>query len=250
MKDELVCGPHAVLAALKAHADEIDGVWVSTERQDRRVAAVLVAARTARIKVHRAPRAALDRMSEGVSHQGVIARRMAAPRPTREDPGEFVAGLSGKPLILVLDGVQDPHNLGACLRVADAAGAQAVVVPRDRAAALSAVARRAAAGAAETMPLLQVTNLARALDELKQAGLWIIGTAAEAEQDVFQADLRQPVALVLGGEGKGLRRLTQERCDLLVRIPMAGTVESLNVSVAAGICLFEVLRQRSMIGKL
>lgn len=244
MTDELICGPHAVLAVLKAHADEVDGVWVSSERQDRRVAAVLVAARTARIKVHRAPRAALDRMSEGVPHQGVIARRLTPPRSTREDLAEFVAGLSARPLILILDGVQDPHNLGACLRVADAAGAQAVVVPRDRAAPLNAVARRVAAGAAEAVPLFQVTNLARTLDELKQAGLWIIGTAADAEQDVFQADLRQPAALVLGGEGKGLRRLTQERCDVLVRIPMAGAVESLNVSVAAGIFLFETLRQR------
>ena len=244
MKDELVCGPHAVLAALKAHADEIDGVWVSSERQDPRTAAVLAAARAARIKIHRSPRVALDRMSEGVAHQGVIARRLAVPRPMHEDLAEFVAAIAGKPLILVLDGVQDPHNFGACLRVADAAGAQAVVVPRDRAAPLSAVARRAAAGAAETLPLFQVTNLARALEELQQAGVWIIGTAADGEQTVFQADLKGPVALVLGGEGSGLRRLTREHCDLLVRIPMGGSVESLNVSVAAGICLFEAVRQR------
>ncbi len=246
MKEELICGPHAVLAVLKAHADEIDGIWVSNERQDQRMNAVLSAARDARVKVHRSPRAALDRMSEGVSHQGVIARRFAAPRPAHSDDlGAFVASISSsKPLILILDGVQDPHNLGACLRVADAAGAQAVVMPRDRSAPLSAVARRAAAGAAETIPLFEVTNLARTLDELKEAGLWIIGTAANGEQSVFQADLKGPVALVLGGEGAGMRRLTQERCDLLVRIPMAGTVESLNVSVAAGICLFEALRQR------
>jgi 23S rRNA (guanosine2251-2'-O)-methyltransferase len=244
MKEELICGLHAVQAALKAHADEIDGVWVSAERQDPRVNAVLAAAREANIKVHRAPRAALDRMSDGVPHQGVIARRFAAPRPRHEDLGEFVAAISGRALVLVLDGVQDPHNLGACLRVADAAGAQAVVVPRDRAAPLSPVARRAAAGAAETIPLFQVTNLARTLDELKEAGLWIVGTAGDAEQGVFQADLKGPVALVLGGEGSGMRRLTRERCDLLVRIPMAGTVESLNVSVAAGVCLFEAVRQR------
>ena len=245
MKDELICGPHAVLAAIKAHADEIDGVWVSTERQDTRMAAVLAAANEAHVKIHRVPRAALDRMSEGVSHQGMIARRLSVPRPVHEDLGEFVAALTGKPLILILDGVQDPHNLGACLRVADAAGAQAVVVPRDRSAPLSAVAQRAAAGAAEAIPLFQVTNLARALDELKEAGGWIIGTAANAEQTVVQADLSGPVALVLGGEGGGMRRLTQERCDLLVSIPMAGTVESLNVSVAAGVCLFEIVRQRS-----
>lgn len=244
MKEDLICGLHAVLAALKAHAQEIDGVWMSNERQDARMASVLAAANDAKIKVHRAPRAALDRMSDGVPHQGVIARRFSTPRPRHEDLGEFIAGISGTPLILVLDGVQDPHNLGACLRVADAAGAQAVVVPRDRAAPLSPVARRAAAGAAETIPLFQVTNLARTLDELKETGLWVIGTAAGAEQSVFQADLKGPVALVLGGEGAGMRRLTQERCDLLVRIPMLGAVESLNVSVASGICLFEAVRQR------
>jgi len=244
MKDELICGPHAVLAALKAHPEEVDGLWVSNERRDTRLSAVLAAARAARIKVHRSPRVALDRMSEGVPHQGVIARRLAVPRPVHENLAQFVAGLPDKPLILVLDGVQDPHNFGACLRVADASGAHAVVVPRDRAAPLSAVARRAAAGAAETLPLFQVTNLARALEELKEAGVWIMGTAADAEQELYQADLKGPIALVLGGEGEGMRRLTRENCDLLVRIPMAGKVESLNVSVAAGVCLFEAARQR------
>jgi 23S rRNA (guanosine2251-2'-O)-methyltransferase len=244
MKDELICGPHAVLAALKAHPEEVDGLWISNERRDTRLSAVLAAARAANVKVHRSPRVALDRMSEGVPHQGVIARRLAVPRPAHENLAEFVASISGKPLILILDGVQDPHNFGACLRVADAAGAHAVIVPRDRAAPLSAVARRAAAGAAETLPLFQVTNLARALEELKQAGIWIIGAAGEAEQDLFHADLQGPTALVLGGEGDGMRRLTRENCDLLVRIPMSGTVQSLNVSVAAGVCLFEAARQR------
>ncbi len=244
MKPELICGLHAVLAALKAHAVDLVGVWLSDERHDTRVGAVLAAANAAKVTVHRVPRATLDRMSDGVSHQGAIARRSAAPKPVYKDVAELIAALSEKPLLLVLDGVQDPHNLGACLRVADAAGAQAVITPRDRSAPLSPVARRAAAGAAETIPLFQVTNLARTLDELKQAGLWIIGTAADAEQDLFQADLRGPVALVLGGEGAGMRRLTRERCDILVRIPMAGSVESLNVSVAAGVCLFEALRQR------
>jgi 23S rRNA (guanosine2251-2'-O)-methyltransferase len=244
MKDELICGPHAVLAALKAHPEEIDALWVSNERRDPRVSAVMAAAHAARVKVHRSPRAALDRMSEDVPHQGVIARRLSVPRPAHENLAEFAAAIAGKPLLLVLDGVQDPHNLGACLRVADASGAHAVVVPRDRAAPLSAVARRAAAGAAETLPIFQVTNLARALEELKEAGVWIIGTAADAEQDVFDADLKGPVALVLGGEGDGMRRLTRENCDLLIRIPMFGNVESLNVSVAAGVCLFEAARQR------
>lgn len=244
MKDDLICGPHAVLAALKARPEEIDGLWVSNERRDPRVSGVLAVAHAAHIKVHRSPRAALDRMSEGVAHQGVIARRLAVPRPVHKTLADFIAGLTAKPLILVLDGVQDPHNLGACLRVADASGAQAVVVPRDRAAPLSAVARRAAAGAAETLPIFEVTNLARALEELKEAGVWIIGTTADAEQNLFEADLKGPVALVLGGEGDGMRRLTRENCDLLINIPMYGTVESLNVSVAAGVCLFEAARQR------
>jgi len=244
MKPDLICGLHAVLAALKSRAGEIDGVWISTDRHDARLNAVVAAAHEAKIKVHRAPRAALDRMSEGVAHQGVIARSLAGAPARRDDLAGFIAGISGKPLVLVLDGVQDPHNLGACLRVADATGVNAVVVPRDRAAPLSAVARRAAAGAAENVPLFEVTNLARALDELKEAGLWIIGTAADASQSVFEADFMGAVALVLGGEGGGMRRLTRERCDLLVRIPMVGTVESLNVSVASGVCLFEAVRQR------
>jgi 23S rRNA (guanosine2251-2'-O)-methyltransferase len=244
MKDELICGPHAVLAALKAHPGDIDGIWISAERRDPRMNAVLNTARDAGVKVHRSPRAALDRMSDGVPHQGVIARRLGVPRPIHEDLTEFVAGLTEKALILVLDGVQDPHNFGACLRVADAAGAQAVVIPRDRAAPLSAVARRAAAGAAETIPLFQVTNLARTLEELKAAGVWIIGTAADGDKTLYETDFTGPVALVLGGEGDGMRRLTRENCDFLIRIPMAGTVESLNVSVAAGVCLFEARRQR------
>ena len=244
MKDELICGLHAVLAALKANASDIDGVWVSNERQDARIASVLEAAKNANVKIHRVPRAALDRMSDEVPHQGVIARRLSAPSMVENNLSDFLENLPKDPLLLILDGVQDPHNLGACLRVADAAGAHAVVVPRDRAAPLSAVARRAAAGAAESIPLYQVTNLARALDDIKEAGLWLVGTAADTEQDVFQADFKAPTALVLGGEGDGMRRLTRERCDVLVRIPMAGTVESLNVSVAAGVCLFEAVRQR------
>ncbi|MDH3514157.1 MAG: 23S rRNA (guanosine(2251)-2'-O)-methyltransferase RlmB [Gammaproteobacteria bacterium] len=244
MDDQHVCGVHAVLAALKSAPDRVEEIWVSDTRGDRRVAAVLDAARAARVKIHKSPRAALDRMTDGVKHQGVVARLSQTPGLKAPDLESFLAHLPTLPLLLVLDGVQDPHNLGACLRSADAAGAHGVIVPREHSAPLSAVARRAASGAAETVPVFQVVNLARALRELKQAGIWLAGASQEADTDIFHADLRRPLAIVLGGEGRGLRRLTQEECDMQVRIPMAGTVESLNVSVAAGICLFEAVRQR------
>ncbi|HEY5682361.1 MAG TPA: 23S rRNA (guanosine(2251)-2'-O)-methyltransferase RlmB [Sulfuricaulis sp.] len=245
MDDQNICGVHAVLAALKTNPDHVEEIWISDTRGDKRIAAVLDAARAARVKIHKSPRAALDRLADGVKHQGVVARVRATPVRKEQDLESFLADLPALPLLLVLDGVQDPHNLGACLRSADAAGAHAVIVPREHSAPLSAVARRAASGAAETIPVFQVVNLARTLRELKQAGLWLAGASQETDTDIFHADLRRPLALVLGGEGKGLRRLTQEVCDMLVRIPMAGTVESLNVSVAAGICLFEAVRQRS-----
>jgi len=245
MDEQYVCGVHAVLAALKARPDHVEEIWVSEVRGDKRVAAVLEAAREAKIKIHKSPRAALDRMSDGVKHQGVVARLRETPVQKEQDLESFLANMPPMPLLLVLDGVQDPHNLGACLRSADAAGVHGVIVPRDHSAPLSAVARRAASGAAETVPLFQVVNLARTLRELKTAGVWLAGASQEADTDIFHADLHRPLAIVLGGEGKGLRRLTQEECDMLVRIPMAGTVESLNVSVATGICLFEAVRQRS-----
>lgn len=169
----------------------------------------------------------------------------------RSPPGDehdLVAGLSqisGFPLLLILDGVTDPHNLGACLRTADAAGAHAVLIPKDRAAAVGGVVRKVAAGAAEFVPVASVTNLARAIDMLKQHGIWVVGTDEEAPQTLYSADLKRPLALVLGAEGTGMRRLTRERCDFLVRIPMAGHVQSLNVSVAAGVALFEARRQRA-----
>jgi len=246
MDDRHVCGVHAVLAALKSAPDRVEEIWVSDTRGDRRIAAVLDAARDARVKIHKSPRAALDRMTDGVRNQGVVARLCETPVLKAPDLESFLAHLPPLPLLLVLDGVQDPHNLGACLRSADAAGAHGVIVPREHSAPLSAVARRAASGAAETVPVFQVVNLARTLRELKQAGLWLAGASQEADTDIFHADLRRPLAIVLGGEGKGLRRLTQEQCDMQVRIPMAGTVESLNVSVAAGICLFEAVRQRKL----
>lgn len=244
MEENYICGLHAVLAALRKNPQDVEEIQVSEARADKRISAVLDAARQAGVQIHRTPRAALDRLAEGVRHQGVLARLREAPVRKEQDFDTFLADLPTMPLLLVLDGVQDPHNLGACLRSADAAGAHAVIVPREHSAPVSAVARRAASGAAESIPLFQVVNLARALRQLKEAGIWLAGASQEAETDIFHADLRRPLALVLGGEGKGLRRLTEEECDMRVRIPMAGTVESLNVSVAAGVCLFEAVRQR------
>lgn len=244
MREDIVCGLHAVLTALTQHPERVAGVWISAERGDRRIARVLDAARAANIKFHRVPRAKLDDLAEDARHQGVVARVRATPVGREQDLAGFLRDLPTAPLLLVLDGVQDPHNLGACLRVADAAGVHAVVVPRDRSAPLSAAARRAASGAAETVRMFEVVNLARALDMLKEAGLWLYGVTPDGTEEVHGTDLTGPAALVLGGEGEGLRRLTRERCDRLVRIPMAGKVESLNVSVAAGVVLYEAMRQR------
>jgi len=239
-----ICGLHAVLAVLKKNPQSVEEIWVSDAREDKRISAIMQTARQSQVIVHKSPRATLDQMSEGVRHQGVVARLRAAPPRMEQDLDTFIARLPAMPLLLVLDGVQDPHNLGACLRSADAAGAHAVIIPREHSAPLSAVVHRAASGAVDSIPLFQVVNLARTLRSLKEAGIWLAGASQEAEDDIFHTDLRRPLALVLGGEGKGLRRLTEDECDMQVRIPMAGSVESLNVSVAAGVCLFEAVRQR------
>lgn len=214
------------------------------ERQDARASALRERARQAGIAVHAVSGAALGKLVGEVAHQGAVA----AVRPLKPwDEDDLAGALTGiaDPLLLVLDGVTDPHNLGACLRTAEAAGVQAVIVPRDRAAAVDGVVRKVAAGAAELVPVATVTNLARTLDGLKARGIWVVGTCGEAPGTLYAADLKRPLALVLGAEGGGMRRLTRERCDFLVRIPMAGQVESLNVSVAAGIALFEARRQRA-----
>jgi 23S rRNA (guanosine2251-2'-O)-methyltransferase len=210
------------------------------------LAALIAAAEARGIPVHRLSGRELDRLLPGVRHQGVIAAiepQETEDRQERDLPA-FLEGLETPAFLLVLDGVQDPHNLGACLRTADAAGVHAVIVPRDRAAGITPVVRKVASGAAETVPLFRVTNLARCLRALKQAGVWIHGASDDAGSTLYETDLRGPLAIVLGGEGKGLRRLTRELCDFLVAIPMAGRVESLNVSVAAGVLLFEARRQR------
>jgi 23S rRNA (guanosine2251-2'-O)-methyltransferase len=247
MKDPLVYGLHAVLAAVRSHPERVEAVWLMEGRSDKRIAEVEKAAHAASVPLRRANRDELDRMVDGLRHQGAVARlRPGAESAAAGDFDVFLAELPAGALLLVLDGVQDPHNLGACLRSADAAGVHAVIVPKDNSAPLSAVARNVASGAAESVPLYRVTNLARALRGLKEQGVWLIGAADDASATLFEADLTGPTALVLGGEGPGLRRLTREECDLLVHIPMAGTVSSLNVSVAAGVCLFEAVRQRKV----
>lgn len=237
-------GIHAVKAALAA-GQPIHRLHVLAGRTDKRLAPLRAAAAERNIAVEERARRELDTMVEGARHQGVIAELAGELHRLPEDLDTVLAGLQGPGFFLVLDGVQDPHNLGACLRTANAAGVDAVIVPKDRSAGLTPAARKVAVGAAETTPLLQVTNLARTLRQLADAGVWIVGAAGEADTSLYAADLAGPLALVLGAEGSGLRRLTREHCDLLVQLPMAGSVESLNVSVAAGVCLYEAVRQRS-----
>lgn len=239
-----IYGIHAVEALLQQGAGRVDSLWVQQGRRDQRMQQLVDLAAAEGISIREVPRRELDQQVTG-RHQGVMASARAAQVLPEGELPLLLDGLDSVPLLLVLDGVTDPHNLGACLRSADAAGAHAVIAPKDNAAPLNATVRKVACGAAETIPYIQVTNLARTLQTLQQRGIWITGTAGEAEQSLYQADLTGPTALVMGAEGKGLRRLTRERCDFLVKLPMAGAVSSLNVSVATGVCLFEAVRQRS-----
>lgn len=248
MHEELIYGWHAVLAVLERAPERVLQVWLDEKRSGAKSAAVLQAAYAGQINVQRAEAAQLKGLVGEVNHQGIVARCRAAIPTHPRDLGEFLAGLTSPAFLLILDGVQDPHNLGACLRSADAAGAHALILPRDNAVSVTPTVRKVASGAAEKVPVFQVTNLARTLDQLKAAGIWLVGAAGDAQDSLYATDLRGPLALVLGAEGKGLRRLTQERCDFLVKIPMAGSVSSLNVSVAAGVCLFEAVRQRLSTG--
>ncbi len=244
-----VYGMHAVQAILDREPEMLTRLWLEKSRRDDRARKLLQRASEVNIRPERVSREVLDKLvGEDTRHQGVVALSKDTPAGNEKDLAQLLQNLDEPAFFLVLDGVQDPHNLGACLRTADAAGVQAVIAPKDRSAGLTAVVRKVASGAAETVPFFQVTNLARTLRELQQAGIWIIGTSLDTEQDIYQADLTGPLALVLGAEGKGLRRLTAEHCDSLVKLPMHGTVQSLNVSVSAGICLYEAVRQRSMAG--
>ena len=241
-----VFGLHAVAALLEHEPGRVTRLWVLASRKDARLNRLVDLARKRGVPINESTRVELDSLAEGARHQGVVAAYAGESAPLGEADLERLldAVQEGPALVLVLDGVQDPHNLGACLRTADAAGAHAVVAPRDRAVGLTPAVLKVASGAAESVPFVQVTNLARTLRALKDRGLKVVGAAGEAEQSVFAADLSGPLALVMGGEGGGLRRLTREQCDALVRIPMAGAVESLNVSVAAAVSLYEVVRQR------
>ena len=240
---QLVWGLHAVRESLARAPERVLELWILGGRTDERMEAVLSLAREQGIACQAVRRDTLDGMAQGGAHQGVVARLAAAAALDENDLEALLDRLEGPPLLLVLDGVQDPHNVGACLRTADAAGVHAVIIPRDRAAGLTPAARKAAAGAAETVPLIRVVNLARCLRRLKDRGIWLIGAEAGAPP-AFEADLAGPLALVLGGEGSGLRRLTRETCDLLVSLPMKGSVASLNVSVAAGVLLYLALAKR------
>lgn len=240
-----VYGLHAIAAVLERSPERLLELWMAQPRDDARARHLKDRALAAGIRVQTVSGESLLKLVGDVTHQGAVA----AVRPLKpwdeQQVIEALAQVDGDPLLLVLDGVTDPHNLGACLRTAEAAGVHAVVLPRDRAAAVDGVVRKVAAGAADFMPVATVTNLARMLDQLKDKGVWVVGTDGEAPQTLYEADLGRPLALVLGAEGSGMRRLTRERCDFLVRIPMAGQVESLNVSVAAGVALFEACRQRA-----
>lgn len=239
---EIIYGMHAVESTLRNDPVNVFQLLLEKGRHDRRIQQLIELAQQQGIAVEPMRKPELDKLCQQQRHQGVAIRYKAGASASRYSLDDILA--RDQVLILVLDGVQDPHNLGACLRTADAAGADAVIVPKDRAAGITPVVRKVACGAAETVAFFQVTNLARALEELQQANVWIIGAAGEAEQDIYDQDLKGRIALVMGAEEKGMRRLTREKCDHLVKLPMAGQVESLNVSVATGICLYEAVRQR------
>ncbi len=237
-------GFHAVTARLRQHPDSVHAIYVVAARHDRRARELIERAESARIAVHQVDDNRLDAMAGSDRHQGVVAEVDATSLYRTLD--DVLDGLDEPPLLLVLDGVTDPHNLGACLRSADAFGAHALIVPKDRAVGVNATVAKAASGAAETVPVVIVTNLARELRALKERGVWLIGADAGGPESLFDAELSGPLAWVLGAEGTGLRRLTRELCDRSVSIPLRGTVESLNVSVATGVCLFETRRQRAL----
>ena len=241
-------GYHAVESLIRREPRRVAALHVQAERQDKRMQALCELSRNQGVSVLSCSKSELDALVSG-RHQGVVAvldqaaEAEAGGLMSEADLSEHLSKVTA-PLILILDGVTDPHNLGACLRSADAAGVTAVIFPKDKSADVNDVARKVASGAAETVPWVRVTNLARTIESLKQAGVWVIGTDGEAEEMLYEQDLSGPCALVLGSEGAGIRRLTRDLCDFVVKLPMAGSVSSLNVSVAAGVCLFEAVRQR------
>lgn len=241
---QYVFGLHAVDALLNKQPERVIRLCVFPERNDKKLDAIVSLARKLNITVDQASRQELDSMTEFANHQGVIAFCNKSRTYAEADLKQLLQDLTVPPFILLLDGVQDPHNLGACFRSADAAGVHAIIAPKDKAVGITPVVSKVASGAAETMPFFQVTNLARTMEQLKEVGVWLYGADAEAKQTLYQTSLTGPIGMVLGAEGSGLRRLTRELCDVLLKIPMHGSVSSLNVSVATGIFLFEAVRQR------
>ncbi|RMX00751.1 23S rRNA (guanosine(2251)-2'-O)-methyltransferase RlmB [Allofranklinella schreckenbergeri] len=242
---KVLFGFHAVTVRLKTAPDSIVEVLFDNSRRDARMKQFLARAQEAGVRLIEADATRIAKLAGSHGHQGVAARvKEVAQQRSLDDLLDKLERDGHAPLLLVLDGVTDPHNLGACLRVADGAGAHAVIAPKDHAAGINATVAKVASGAAETVPYFMVTNLARCLGELKERGIWVTGTSEDAPQTIYQADLRGPTALVLGAEGPGMRQLTRKSCDALARIPMMGAVESLNVSVASGVCLYEAMRQR------
>ncbi|MBU0455639.1 MAG: 23S rRNA (guanosine(2251)-2'-O)-methyltransferase RlmB [Pseudomonadota bacterium] len=239
----IIYGQHSVQGALKHRPKQITALLLQQNRKDQRIQDVIAVAKKHQIPIRFVSSSELNALASEANHQG-IAAEIAESKKHEADLGDFLDQIEGPAFLLILDGVQDPHNLGACLRSADAAGVHAVIAPKDRAVGITPVVQKVASGAVETVPFFQVTNLVRTLELLKSKGIWVIGATEEAERCVFDGDYKTPTALVLGAEGSGVRRLTKEHCDDLVHIPMAGSVASLNVSVATGICLFEVVKQR------
>lgn len=242
-QQEWLYGLHALEAVVAREPERLIELYVLKGRDDEKLRNIINQARRFGVAVQFCQRKVLDDKVNGEQHQGVVAKAKPG-RVLDEKDLDDILEKQTNPFILVLDGVTDPHNLGACLRSADAAGVHAVVVPKDKSANLTPTARKVACGAAETTPLIQVTNLARTLRQMQESGVWVIGTAGEAQQLIYDIKLSGPMALVMGAEGKGMRRLTREVCDELIKLPMAGSVSSLNVSVATGICLYEIVRQR------
>ncbi len=240
---DLIYGMHAVEHALQQFPERILALWIQGDLKGGKTKKIQSLAEDSGIAFQLVPRKTLDKLSGDQRHQGVVCRQRTA-KPKDESDLMTIIGNSENTFLLVLDGVQDPHNLGACLRTADAAGVDAVIIPASRGVSMTSTVRKVASGAGDSVPLIEVRNLARTLKEIQNAGVWLIGTSDQCEQTIFDQDLTGPIALVMGSEDKGIRRLTGEYCDHLVQIPMAGIVESLNVSVASGVCLYEAVRQR------
>ncbi|WP_417664855.1 23S rRNA (guanosine(2251)-2'-O)-methyltransferase RlmB [Pseudidiomarina sp.] len=243
-KKVTIFGMHSVRSLLEQHPERLVEVFATRERQDKSLQELVSLTQRLGIRVQFVPKATLDKKAEGGNHQGIAITALEAPQLNENDLDGLIDKFGNKALFLVLDGVTDPHNLGACMRTADAAGVTAVIVPKDKSASINPTVRKVASGAVEAIPFVQVTNLARTLRQLQDKQVWVVGTAGEASKSLYEVDYTGPVAIVMGAEGDGMRRLTRETCDELIKIPLLGTVSSLNVSVATGVCLYEVVRQR------